>query len=152
MIKLCFLIQALDKPISAPADEDGPDLPAKLRRTYDECAEKRSEQLAQSSNITECRRPASEALKFAVGMIVRATLHPILPADQQNVIISWDLNFNESDQWIEQMGIHNLPRRMSQPFYRVLGNNYELWLAEGMTRKKLACLRIDFQKLFFIFL
>ena len=107
--------------------EHDTELLTKLRLTYETCTEKRSEQLARSSNNVVCRRPASGALKFAVGMNVKNET-----GDLNGVILSWDLHCKQPDDWIEKYGIRNLARGVDQPFYEILdddGNTY--YEAEG---------------------
>ena len=86
-----------------------------LLQLHDGCVEKRIQQLAESSNVVECRRPPSGTMKYAVGMVVRHG-----PLNLTGVIVSWDLSCKKSDDWIERNGIRDLARGSDQPFYEVL--------------------------------
>ena len=49
------------------------------------------------------------------------------------VIYRWDKLCRASEQWIHQMGVHNLPRGPRQPFYGVLvSDNTTRYAAEGL--------------------
>ena len=98
-----------------------------LRLMHDKCAEKRSQQLAESRNLVECRRPPSGTIKYAVGMIVKFNFR------MTGVIVSWDACCKKSDEWIETNGIRHLPHEIDQPFYRIVFSHgrYSAYLPQG---------------------
>ena len=57
----------------------------------------------------------SGAPKFAVGIVVKNRMNY-----STGVIVYWDLHCKESDEWVEENGIHQLKRGVLQPFYWVL--------------------------------
>ena len=81
--------------------------------------------LAESSELVERRRHGT--MKFAVGIVVQQVTTGV-----SGVISSWDLSCDKSDEWMEEMGICNLPRGRNQPCYRLYcQNNRTLYVAEG---------------------
>ena len=100
------------------AHQDGQEdleLVEKCDLAYKKCAAKRSLKLTESNNLPECRRPTGTAMEYTVGMIVN------IGFDVKAVIVSWDLNYNKHEEWLEKKGLpgSRLPYGPYQPFYNI---------------------------------
>ena len=94
-------------------DQDGRDRSAELRLVYDECAKKRTKQLAQSRNVVECRRPPKGELKYAVGMVL--TGHEL---DFNGIISFWSMDDKKKFVgFTEGVRTRSQTRRLNRPFY-----------------------------------
>ncbi|XP_074644009.1 F-box only protein 21-like [Tubulanus polymorphus] len=68
----------------------------------------------QNSVVVKKRKPRSK-VEFSVGLIMRHKRY-----NYTCVIYGWDEKCESSREWIEQMGVYNLPNKDKQPFYNVL--------------------------------
>lgn len=75
-------------------------------------AEKRKKVLAE---ITRVKRRDVEKVWFSVGMIMKHRRY-----QYRCVIYGWDIICDMNEQWIQQMGVNQLPLGPNQPFYNVL--------------------------------
>jgi F-box protein 21 len=69
-----------------------------------------------TNNIPEIEpKLRTESVSYAVGMIMRHRQY-----NYKCVIYGWDSLCAASQDWIQQMGVENLPKKGHQPFYNVL--------------------------------
>ncbi|XP_046356028.2 F-box only protein 21-like [Haliotis rufescens] len=60
-------------------------------------------------------REDNQEVKYSVGMVMKHKRY-----DYTCVIFGWDETCQASEEWIVQMGVHNLTKQHKQPFYSVL--------------------------------
>ena len=105
-------------------DEDGSNHSEDRCSLYKACAEQRERQLAECSNVVECRRPPPGSMKYAVGMVVGGANVPT----GTRVLGYWSLEEKTAlVGYTEGMCTLSRTHRMSRPFYLMLGAGITNW-------------------------
>jgi len=115
---LAFLTRVLDENHIFLLDYKAIYLDLILKSLPDDTLERAEAVMAANRKIDKrqavCTRGLAE-IKFAVGMCLRHKRY-----GYNGAIVGWDPHCHQSDAWINQMQVDDLPRGRNQPFYHVL--------------------------------